>query len=109
MHLQHLGHEVCFVSAVGKDQRGDDALQVMRELSLASKFVTQTKIHPTGVVNITLGAHTDPCFTIHRPAAYDCPFLSEEEIEALKQLAELGNNWPTLIDLIIDNIKNFFK
>jgi len=35
--------------------------------------------------------------------------MSEEEIEALKQLAELGNNWPTLIDLIIDNIKNFFK
>ena len=36
--------------------------------------------------------------------------MNEEWIaELIKGLADVGDNWPTLIDLIIDNIKNIIK
>jgi len=38
-HAHNLGHEVCFVSAVGNDQRGNQTLQQMADLGLSAQFI----------------------------------------------------------------------
>ena len=83
VHATRLGHEVNFVSAVGKDERGRRVLQRMEEIGLSTRYVHQIETQPTGVVTVELDASGVPRFTIHHPAAYDCPELRESEIAEL--------------------------
>jgi fructokinase len=52
-------------------------------MGLPTRFVSQIKDHPTGIVTVTLDASGQPRFTIHRPAAYDFPDLSAGDLSAL--------------------------
>lgn len=89
-HLGRLGHQVYFVSAVGDDERGRQALARMAELGLPARFVRRIPDQPTGIVTVWLDAAGQPDFTIHRPAAYDCASLSQED---LAQLAAWRPDW----------------
>jgi fructokinase len=82
-HAHNLGHEVCFVSAVGNDQRGSQTLEQMADLGLSARFVRRVSDHPTGTVTATLGSIGSPQYVIHRPAAYEFPALGLAEFEAL--------------------------
>jgi fructokinase len=81
-HAHNLGHEVCFVSAVGNDDRGRRALERMGQAGLATRFVHRTSDHATGTVTVSLDP-SGPQYRIHRPAAYDFPALSPAEFNAL--------------------------
>jgi fructokinase len=83
VHARQLGHEVCFVSAVGKDQRGQRILEKMAEFGLSSRYLRSSGDYPTGIVTVTLDPSGQPDFTIHRPAAYDFPQLDDAEKESL--------------------------
>lgn len=83
LHARNLGHDVCFVSAVGKDRRGDRALERMEEAGLPTRFVHRIADHPTGSVMVRLDPSAGPQYHIHRPAAYDFPALGPGEFEAL--------------------------
>ena len=72
-HARILGHSVSLISAVGDDPRGRRVLEKMQGMGLPTRFVSQIKDHPTGIVTVTLDASGQPRFTIHRPAAYDFP------------------------------------
>jgi fructokinase len=78
-----LGHDVWFVSAVGEDERGDRIISRMSSLGLAADFVRKIKDQPTGVVTVSVDAHGQPSYVIHRPAAYDFPSLAEEDLKLL--------------------------
>lgn len=39
VHAKRLGHEVYFISAVGEDKRGKEALQYIHDYGLSTKFV----------------------------------------------------------------------
>jgi fructokinase len=83
LHAHNLRHEVCFVSAVGNDPRGQRALAQMEEAGLSSRFVRRISGHPTGTVSVALDGTNGPQYQIHRPAAYDFPALTPAEFDAL--------------------------
>jgi fructokinase len=89
-HARKLGHDVCFISAVGEDPRGRAALQRMRELDLPARFVRVLSGLPTGWVSVWLDEAGQPDFTIHRPAAYDFVTLDEND---LAELAAWRPDW----------------
>ncbi|HXB23069.1 MAG TPA: carbohydrate kinase [Candidatus Solibacter sp.] len=82
-HARRLGHEVFFVSAVGKDLRGEKILDSMAETGLSTCYVRSVKNQPTGVVTVTVDSSGQPDYVIHRPAAYDFPRLTQPEVEEL--------------------------
>ena len=85
-HAAKLGHNALVVSAVGEDERGEGALQRMKELGLSARFVRRTKEADTGHVTVFVDKDGQPDFTIHRPAAYDFPSLSESELQEIQSL-----------------------
>jgi fructokinase len=89
-HAKILGHSVSFISAVGEDQRGRRILERMEAMGLPTRFVRQEKNHPTGIVTVSLDTSGQPHFTIHRPAAYDFPDLSEGD---LRELSSSRPDW----------------
>ena len=82
-HAARLGHTVFFVSAVGKDERGRRVLERMAELGLPTRYVREIETHPTGVVTVELDPAGVPRFTIHHPAAYDAPELTDGDVAEL--------------------------
>ena len=82
-HAHNLGHDVCFVSAVGNDYRGHQALEQMAEAGLTTRFIRRVPDHPTGTVTVAMDSLGLPHYTIHRPAAYDFPALSPADFDSL--------------------------
>lgn len=85
-HATRLGHTVFFISAVGKDERGRRVLERMAEIGLSTRYVREVESYPTGVVTVELDSAGVPRFTIHHPAAYDAPELSEGDVQELLSL-----------------------
>jgi len=85
-HSMRLGHSVFFVSAVGKDERGRRVLDRMAELGLSTRYVREIGTHPTGVVTVELDPAGVPRFTLHHPAAYDAPELTDDDVAELSSL-----------------------
>jgi len=82
-HLRKLGHEVAFISGIGDDERGRKILRRMDEMDLSARFVRQVEDHATGIVTVTLTKNGQPSFVLHRPAAYDFPQLTENDLREL--------------------------
>jgi fructokinase len=82
-HLARLGHHVSFVSAVGMDERGQRIVDAMPRMGLSTRYVRRLAEHPTGVVTVSLDSAGHPDYLIHRPAAYDFPRMSEEDLAEL--------------------------
>jgi len=82
-HAARLGHTVYFISAVGADERGRRALEQATRLGLGTRYIRRVAEQATGVVSVTVDAAGQPTFTIHRPAAYDFPGLSAEDVREL--------------------------
>ncbi|MGH9405140.1 MAG: PfkB family carbohydrate kinase [Terriglobia bacterium] len=79
-HARRLGHDVTFVSAVGADVRGKEALARASALGLSTRYIREVAGQPTGIVPVTIDAEGQPRFTICRPAAYDYVSLSEHDL-----------------------------
>jgi fructokinase len=82
-HAARLHHTVFFVSAVGVDERGRLALERAAELGLSTRYIRRVPEQETGVVSVAVDPAGQPSFTIHRPAAYDFPRLSAEDLQEL--------------------------
>lgn len=82
-HAHNLGHDVCFVSAVGNDLRGSQALEQMTDAGLSTRFIRRVPDHPTGTVTVAMDPLGLPHYTIHRPAAYDFPVLDPSDLDTL--------------------------
>ena len=83
-HAARLGHEVAFVSAVGDDDRGRRAQNRAGELGVVTCYLKTLPQKPTGTVTVALDAAGQPSYTLHRPAAYDFPELTEQESRAIQ-------------------------
>jgi fructokinase len=82
-HAHNLGHDARFVSAVGNDDRGRRALELMEQAGLPTRFVHRTSDHPTGTVTVSFDPSAGPQYHIHCPAAYDFPALGLADLNAL--------------------------
>ena len=72
VQAHRLGHEVCFVSAVGDDEPGRAALAAAEQHGIATDHIAVVRGAATGTVTVAVDSAGQPAFTIHRPAAYDC-------------------------------------
>lgn len=89
-HLHRLGHDVAFVSRVGRDPDGESIERFLNERGVPDGFLQRDDTHPTGIVRVSLDDRGVPDFTIVAPAAYD--FIAYEEV-----LAERLRGGPDLI------------
>ena len=70
-HLQALGGEAAFVSRVGDDRLGREALRRMRARDLGTDLMQIDDTLPTGFVQVELGNTGEPDYDILEPAAWD--------------------------------------
>ena len=81
-HCQRCGGQSLFISAVGKDARGEEALAEIRSLGLSTDLIKQND-HPTGRCDVTLGSGGVPTYSIAKDSAYDFLTLSDEELSRI--------------------------
>lgn len=89
-HARRAEADAVFVSAVGDDEAGREALVRARCLGVDTRYVRTSQTAPTGTVDVQL-KEGQPDYVINRPAAYDYPALSE------RQLREIGHHPPQTI------------
>ncbi|MFB6230797.1 MAG: carbohydrate kinase [Salinibacter sp.] len=70
-HLRVLGRETAFVSRVGDDRLGREALRRMRARGLGTDLMQIDDSLPTGFVQVELGSTGEPDYDILEPAAWD--------------------------------------
>jgi fructokinase len=83
-HLRALGADVGFVSRVGDDRLGDEALRRLRARGLGADLMQVDDRLPTGFVRVSLDAPDAPDYEIVEPAAWD----AIARTEALQRRAE---------------------
>jgi fructokinase len=81
--IREFGHRGIMVSRVGRDDRGREALEIMGELRLDTRYVQVDDRHPTGTVQVTLDAHNNADYHIVEGVAYDYIDWSEAMEELL--------------------------
>ena len=89
-HVQKLGHEVYPLSAVGADQRGQKAIEMLESRGMSTEFIQVLRDQPTGTAEVELDMEGKPTFRIVRPVAYDFVELADHE---LTQIAKLKPAW----------------
>jgi fructokinase len=80
VNLVRLGHQATYITAVGNDKRGRDALVQLNALGVDSSFVATLDGQTTGTACVDLDADGVPAFEIVRPAAYDALELSAADV-----------------------------
>lgn len=85
-HAQKLGHEVYPLSAVGDDERGHRALELIRQRGISTDFIRVLPDQPTGTAEVELDMDGKPTFRIVRPVAYDFVELSDRDVHAAREL-----------------------
>ena len=68
VNARRLGHSVDLLSTVGTDQLGAAAVATAARFQMYPQVTHQA---PTGQVTVTVDAHGQPSYKLHRPAAYD--------------------------------------
>ncbi len=76
-HCLSLGAEAVLVSRVGRDDRGDEALALLRERGCSLGAIQRDPVAPTGTAGVSLDAGGQPGFVIPTGAAWD--FLEADE------------------------------
>ena len=89
-NLQRLGETASLLSAVGKDARGQLALERMAELRLSTRYVRVVDDRPTGVAVVGQTPEGEPSFVIPRPAAFDSLSLDNG---AIREAQQSGVDW----------------
>jgi fructokinase len=70
-HAAILGGDVSMLSAVGKDARGDEALEILNRFGIDTSLVRRDADAPTGSVGVSVDAAGKPNFEIHAGSAWD--------------------------------------
>ncbi|MEM7396107.1 MAG: carbohydrate kinase, partial [Verrucomicrobiota bacterium] len=70
-HAAALGGRVAMASAVGDDDRGREAIEILRAYGIDVEPVQRLPDARTGTVGVRLDAAGKPAFTIHEDAAWD--------------------------------------
>lgn len=84
-HAARLGFSSYFISAVGQDEAGDEAMTRAAELGVDMTYTRRHPRFPTGIVDVTLrDGHAS--YHLRRPAAWEEPDLSDCQAAALQAL-----------------------
>lgn len=83
-HLKKMGLQPAMISRVGKDERGEQLLQLLNGWGLDTKFIQQDACLPTGIVYAHIGEQHEVSYEIVQPVAWD--FI--ESSDGLQQLVQ---------------------
>lgn len=83
-HLSRLGDEVSFISRVGKDQLGEEAVRRVKIAGLSSEHLQVDDHLKTGFVEVSLGGHGIPEYHIKKPVAWDQIMLTKNVKKAIE-------------------------
>lgn len=72
-----------FISAVGNDDLGSTAKQLLYKYGILTDYLNTDSVHGTGRVNVLLDVKGNPTFDIQRDVAYDFIRLTENQYEHL--------------------------
>ena len=85
-HAANIGAEVTMVSAVGDDQRGQQAIEILKGFKIDTSLMQVDPEQDTGTVEVELDSQGKPRFTIHENTAWDdlawSPALASKIVEA---------------------------
>lgn len=108
-HLARHGEEVAMLTAVGQDELGVEAQQIIKNFGISTDYVGIIPQKETGKCLVTLDKKRIPCYNLLKDVAYDyinCEKIKRDEFDilyfgtlALRQ----ENNRKEINDLIIDN------
>ena len=88
-HVSQFGFDSRVVSAVGKDELGDEILNVFNEKKLKTQI--EQVDYPTGTVQVTLDNEGVPCYEIKEGVAWDnIPFTDELKRAAFEAIYKDG-------------------
>lgn len=82
-HVSQLGVESLAISAIGKDQLGDEIIDILNEKEI--NYIVPQIAEPTGTVQVTLDDNGVPSYEICEGVAWDNIPASNEIIEAAKR------------------------
>ena len=85
-HAARLGFAPYFISAVGNDALGGEALARARELGVDMTYTRRHPQWPTGIVDVRLDSDGHPSYHLRRPSAWEEPSLSACQAQALQAL-----------------------
>ena len=87
VHARRLGHPVTLISALGADELGERAAEMIASLDLDTRLLQTASRFPIGAAQVQIGRGGVTQFTILRPAAYDAVDLSAHDLDLLQQCA----------------------
>lgn len=70
-YTKSLGEEGIIISRIGKDQLGDEILNILERLRISNQGIQSDEIYPTGKVLVTIDQGGEPSFHILERVAYD--------------------------------------
>jgi fructokinase len=70
-HAAILGCQTSMLSAVGRDSRGDQAIEILQRIAVDTSLIQRVDDAPTGSVSVRLDAAGKPSFEIHPDSAWD--------------------------------------
>lgn len=85
-NVRRLGHSVVFLTAVGRDTRGTDALRQMHMLGLPTDWVQTVTDRATGTAIVTTDSAGNATFVINRPSAFDCLCIDDALLVRLRDM-----------------------
>src|SRR5436309_9123894 len=100
-HARRLQHEALLISAVGRDELGEQAMQAVTDLGLDKRFIQTTALFSTGTANVQFGPSHQTSFSIERPAAYDAVGLSEPDFQQVIRWKPAWLYYGTLFSSIV--------
>ena len=100
-HARRLQHEALLISAVGRDELGEQAMQAVTGLGLDKRFIQTTALFSTGTANVQFGPSHQTSFSIERPAAYDAVELSEPDFQQVIRWKPAWLYYGTLFSSIV--------
>ncbi|MBQ7791869.1 MAG: hypothetical protein IJ367_00025 [Clostridia bacterium] len=77
-HLAKLGAEVSILSAIGKDSNGEEAVRIVKEFGVDTRYLQVSSHFPTGMCRVTY-CEGEPQYELVYPSAYD-RILENEKI-----------------------------
>lgn len=86
VNMARLGSEVAMVTSVGKDARGERALNIVKEYGVSDKFVQISENCCTGYAKATIDENGNAVYDIPY-AAFDDILVSDEIIEKINEFA----------------------
>ncbi len=82
-HLAGMGVKSTFISAVGRDKLGREALRIAKKYGLDTRYITTNLNLPTGKVEVYVDQQGYPKYNIHKGVAWDQIMLSKESKDKL--------------------------